>query len=57
MFKSMKESRRLESHCVRGLRKVSLHAAMSALAFQATALAHLHSGDIDSLRWMVRKVA
>lgn len=57
VFKSMKESRRLESHCVRGLRKVSLHAAMSALAFQATALERLISGDIESLRWMVRKVA
>ena len=57
VFKSMKESRRLESHCVRGIRKVSLHAAMSALAFQATALARLRSGDIESLRWMVRKVA
>ena len=57
VFKSMKESRRLESHCVRGIRKVSLHAAMSALAFLATALARLRSGDIESLRWMVRKVA
>ena len=56
-FKSMKESRRLEFHCVRGLRKVSLHAAMSALAFQATALARLRSGEIENLRWMVRKVA
>ena len=57
VFKSMKESRRLESHCVRGLRKVSLHAAMSTLAFQATALARLRSGEIESLRWMVRRVA
>ena len=56
-FKSMKESRRLESHCVRGLRKVALHAAMSALAFQATALERLRSGELESLRWMVRKVA
>lgn len=56
VFKSMKESRRLESHCVRGLRKVALHAAMSALAFQATAPARLRSGEGESLRWMVRKV-
>ena len=57
VFKSMKESRRLESHCVRGLRKVALHVAMSALAFQATALERMRSGDLDSIRWMVRKVA
>ena len=56
VFKSMNESRRLESRCVRGLRKVALYAAMSALVFQATALERLRSGDLDSIRWMVRKV-
>ena len=56
-FKSLKESRRVERHCVRGLRKVALHAAMSVLAFQATALIHLLAGQQDELRWMVRKVA
>ena len=30
VFKSLKENRRLDRHCVRGLRKMSLHAAMSA---------------------------
>jgi len=57
VFKSMKESRRLESHCVRGLKKVGLHAVMSALAFQATVLLHLRMGEDEILRWMVRKVA
>ena len=38
-FKSMKQSRRLERHCTRGLRMVQLHALMSALAYQVTALA------------------
>ena len=31
VFKSMKESRRLERHCVRGLRQITLHSLMSAL--------------------------
>ena len=37
-FKSMKQSRRLERHCTRGLKMVRLHALMSALAYQTTAL-------------------
>ena len=57
IFKSMKESRRLERHCVRGLRQITLHAMMSALAFQATALVKLRTGQTDMMRWMVRKVA
>ena len=57
VFKSMKESRRLERHCVRGLRQITLHSLMSALAFQATALVHLWAGQQDLMGWMVRKVA
>ena len=57
VFKSMKESRRLERHCVRGLRQITLHAAMSALAFQATVVARLQAGEVEWMRWMVRKVA
>ena len=57
VFKSMKESRRLERHCVRGLRQITLHAMMSALAFQATALMKLRTGQADMMRWMVKKVA
>ena len=57
VFKSMKESRRLERHCVRGLRQITLHTIMSALAFQATALVKLRTGQADMMRWMVRKVA
>ena len=57
VFKSLKESRRLERHCVRGLKKVALHVTMSVLAFQATALIHVLAGEEDELRWMVRKVA
>ena len=57
VFKSMKESRRLESHCVRGLRQIRLHAMLSTLAFQATALARLRAGEPEWMRWMVRQVA
>ena len=57
VFKSMKESRRLERHCIRGLRQITLHAVMSALAFQATVLVRVLSGELEWMRWMVRKVA
>ena len=57
VFKSMKESRRLERHCVRDLRQITLHAIMSALTYQATVLVKLLTGEADMMRWMVRKVA
>ena len=56
IFKSMKESRRLERHCVRGLKKISLQASMSTLGFAATFLVKLLAGE-ERPRWMVRKVA
>ena len=57
VFKSLKQSRRLEAHCVRGLSNISLHNTMSVLAFQATALARILSGQAEYLRWQVRRVA
>lgn len=57
VFKGMKQSRRLERHCFRGLRKVTLHAMMSVLMFQATALVKARAGDLDGMCWMVPKVA
>lgn len=56
-FKSVKESRRLERHCTRGLRNIRLHALMSALGFQATALVKVREGLVEDMRWMVRRVA
>ena len=56
IFRSLKHSRGLEGHCVRGLRKITLHAALSALTFQATALARLRAGDADGMRRMTVKV-
>lgn len=55
-YKSLKESRRLERHYVRGLLRVALHAAMSTLSFSATYLVNLLAGAARP-RWMVRKVA
>ena len=57
VFKGMKESRRLERHYTRGLRMITLHALMSALGFQATALAKVRAGQEVDMRWMVRRVA
>ena len=57
LFKSMKEFRRLESHFVRSLKSISLHATMSALAFQATVLIRVNAGDMRGLCWMVRRLA
>ena len=57
IFKSLKESRRLNRHCVRGLRQITLHSFMSMLTFQATVLVRVQEGDMDWMRWMVRKVA
>ena len=56
-FKSMKESRRLERHFVRGLRKITLHAVMSTLTYQTTVLVKLLRGQTSTMNWMVRRVA
>ena len=56
-FKSLKQSRRLERHCVRGLRQITLHSLMSVLVYQITALAHVTAGARPDMRWMVRRVA
>ncbi len=51
------EESRLERHCMRGLRQITLHALMSALAFQVTALVRVLAGEANMMRWMVRRVA
>ena len=57
VFKSMKQSRRLTRHCIRGFLPFHLHGAVSTLVYQATALVRVLEGDLDWMRWMVRKVA
>ena len=56
VFKSMKQSRRLNAHCARGLARVALHASMSVLAYSATLLVQTLAGA-ERPRWMVAKVA
>lgn len=56
VFKSMKESRRLERHHVRGLRQIRLHCLMSTLAYQVSVLVNLQQGRQESMCWMVEKV-
>ena len=55
---SLMERHRMQGYdCVRAIRQISLHATMSALAFQATAFVHILAGEMEDMRWMVRKVA
>lgn len=56
-FKGMKQSRRLERHHVRGLRQITLHCLMAALTYTVTALVNAQQGALESLTWMVPKVA
>ena len=56
IFRSLKHSRGLEGHCVRGLRKITLQATLSVLTFQMTALARLRAKDQDRMRRMTVKV-
>ena len=56
VFKSMKESRRLETHCVRRMAHITLHAVMSTLTFQATAHCRILAGEQLDMRWMVKRV-
>jgi hypothetical protein len=57
VFKSLKQGVRLTSHYVRGLKAITLHALMSILVYQSRALVKLLAGDLDRMRWQVRKVA
>ena len=53
----MKGCLRLEQHFFRGLKRIALHAALSALAHAVTALIHVFFGKDKKVDgWMVRKV-
>jgi hypothetical protein len=56
-FRSLKHSRGLEQHCVRGMKGIRLLAALSLLTYQATVLAHLRAGEMEKYRHMTVKVA
>jgi hypothetical protein len=53
----LKEHRRLNSHCHRGLAKVRLHCIMSVLSLAVTALAETNANHIERVRACTRKVA
>ena len=57
LFKTQKQSRRLERHCTRGMANIVLHSLMSTLSFLATVLVDVQAQRFDSMRWGVRKVA
>ena len=52
----LKECRRLEGHCFRGLAKLTAHSLLSVAVLQATALAHIAAGDFETMRWSLRRV-
>lgn len=53
----LKDKRRLDSHCIRGLKKINLHCTLSVLVMNAMALAKVQSGHLDELRISARKIA
>lgn len=57
IFSRLKETRRLERHCLRGLAKISLHAMLSVLVLQADALTKVQANRMGELRACTRKVA
>lgn len=56
-FSRLKQHRALDSHCRRGLRKVTLHALMSVLSMQAMAVVRAEAGELERVREVSRKVA
>ena len=52
----LKDKRRLDSHCLRGLPKLDLHCTLSVLAMDAMALAKAQSGQLSEVRNSTRKV-
>lgn len=55
-FSRLKSHRALNSHCRRGLRKIALHALMSVLAMQVTAVVRAEAG-LGGVRDVSRRVA
>ena len=49
-FSRLKQHRALDSHCRRGLRKVTLHALMGLVTTQAAALVRAERGEVGRVR-------
>ena len=56
-FSRLKQHRALDSHCRRGLRKVTLHALMALITMQAAAVVRAEAGTIERVREVSRRVA
>jgi hypothetical protein len=52
----LKDKRRLDSHCFRGLNKIDLHCTLSLIAMNAMALAKVKSGRLSEVRATTRRV-
>ena len=53
----LKEARRLNDHCFRGIEKVTTHCLLSVLTMQAVAVAQARAGELGTIRQCLRKVA
>ena len=56
-FSRLKQHRALDSHCRRGLRKVTLHALMGLVTMQAAAVVRADCGEVERVREVSRRVA
>lgn len=56
LFSRLKEHRRLNDHCFRGIEKITLHCLMAALVMQGSALAKLKARKRKELRICVRTI-
>jgi len=52
----LKDKRRLDSHCLRGLQKLNLHCTLSVIAMNAMALVKAQTGQFSEVRCSSRKV-
>ncbi len=52
----LKDKRRLDSHCLRGLEKLNLHCTLSVIAMNAMALVKAQSGQLAQVRYSSRTV-
>lgn len=52
----LKDKRRLDSHCFRGLRKIDLHCSLSMLVMNSMALAKARAGQVDEIRFSSRRI-
>lgn len=55
-FSRLKETRRLNNHYFRGLKKIALHSTMAVLVMQALALAKAQAGQLTDIRVCARQI-